>query len=361
MNSACADRVSFVISVGLALWVVQQSAAQEPAADQADQPQFVRITPSVPTSQADKDYLAFQRAFGIDLPKPLAEMSFRERQMFAEEVYMQRREKALVFLSEHPHDSRRWYVVSSLEPDNPRFVLEWAPPGSDKDKKDFIANVDEAAAAAWKRKVNALNAQMAVAEDVPPLLKKELAVKSAEDERNQVFHAHWRSGVLAPDFAVQDLAGEEVRLSDFRGKTVILDFWATWCGPCKAAMPHLQELAAAYKDQGLVVLSVATEDERADFEKFVKTNQRQGKFPDIRWAHDQAERGAERISKALYDVNAIPAQFIIDPAGEVVDVVVGYSEGERILDAALPKAGIKVDPRIVAEGQADLGRRHGVE
>ncbi|MEY4087918.1 MAG: hypothetical protein RJB55_189, partial [Verrucomicrobiota bacterium] len=60
------------------------------------------------------------------------------------------------------------------------------------------------------------------------------------------------AGVVAPDFATQDPAGKTIRLSDFRGKVVVLDFWAPWCGPCIAAMPHTQEVAAQYKDQGVV-------------------------------------------------------------------------------------------------------------
>ena len=63
-------------------------------------------------------------------------------------------------------------------------------------------------------------------------------------------------GALAPDFVSRDASGKAVRISDFKGKVVILDFWATWCGPCQASMPHTQTLAKNFKDQGVVVLAV---------------------------------------------------------------------------------------------------------
>ena len=162
-------------------------------------------------------------------------------------------------------------------------------------------------------------------------------------------------GTLAPDFGSQTLDGKDVKLSDFRGQVVILDFWATWCGPCIAAMPHTQEVAVQYKDQGVVVLANCTSDIRAKFEQWVKTNQE--KYPDIVWTHDQAERGPDRVSRKLYGVGGIPTQFIIDREGRVADIVIGYIKGEVILDAALAKAGVKVDPAIIAKGAADLKRR----
>jgi len=162
-------------------------------------------------------------------------------------------------------------------------------------------------------------------------------------------------GAPAPDFVSQTLDGKAVKLSDLRGKVVVLDFWATWCGPCMASMPHTQEVAAHYKDQGVVVLANCTSDTRAKFEQWVKANQE--KYPDMLWTHDAAERGPQRVSHALYGVNGIPCQFVIDREGKVVDIVVGYLKGESILEAALSKAGVNVDPALVAKGAADLRRR----
>ncbi len=162
-------------------------------------------------------------------------------------------------------------------------------------------------------------------------------------------------GAIAPDFTSQTLDGKDVKLSDFRGKVVILDFWATWCGPCMASMPHTQEVSAHYKDQGVVVLANCTSDTRKKFESWVKTNQ--AKYPDIIWTHDKAERSPDRVSRKLFGVGGIPTQYIIDREGKVVDIVVGYLKGEAILDAALAKAGVKVDPALIEKGAADLKKR----
>lgn len=162
-------------------------------------------------------------------------------------------------------------------------------------------------------------------------------------------------GAMAPDFETTDPAGRPVKLSDYRGKVVVLDFWATWCGPCLAAMPHTQEVAAQYKDQGVVVLGSCTSDTREKFEQWVKANQE--KYPDIVWSHDAAARGPDRASYAKYGVSGIPTQFVIDREGRIVDIVIGYLKGEVILDAALAKAGVKVDPAVVAKGAADLRKR----
>ena len=83
----------------------------------------------------------------------------------------------------------------------------------------------------------------------------------------------------------------------------------------------------------------------------------QALYPDINFTHDPQERSADRASHKLYGVGGIPQQFIIDREGKVVALVTGYLKGESILDAALAKAGIKVDPALVAKGAEDLKKR----
>lgn len=182
--------------------------------------------------------------------------------------------------------------------------------------------------------------------------KAEIAARQAEIKAK---HDALMSG-LAPDFTVQSFAdGREVKLSDYRGKIIVLDFWASWCGPCKVSMPHNQEVAAAYKDQDVVVFAVCVWDDRAKAEAWLKENQ--PNYPDLHWAFDPAGRSDDNPARKLYGVGGIPAQFIIGRDGRMVDMIVGYRPGERILEAALSRAGVKVDTALVAKGEADLERR----
>ena len=162
-------------------------------------------------------------------------------------------------------------------------------------------------------------------------------------------------GALAPDFEMKDAAGKPVRLSDYKGKVIVLDFWATWCGPCVASMPHTQQVAATYKDQGVVVLGSCTSDKRKSFEGWVAKNQ--AKYPDFVFAHDPLEKSPERPAHRLYGVAGIPMQFVIGRDGKVAATVSGYLEGEVLLEAALAKAGVKVAPEILAKAAEDQKKR----
>lgn len=113
-------------------------------------------------------------------------------------------------------------------------------------------------------------------------------------------------GKDAPAFTLQGLAGEEsVRLSDFRGKVVLVDFWASWCLPCRQLMPRIAALKAAYPDIEVVAISVdANRDKAITFQRQVE--------PSLRAAHD----GDHKVADA-FGVERMPSSFLIDKAGRL--------------------------------------------
>ena len=153
------------------------------------------------------------------------------------------------------------------------------------------------------------------------------------------------AGTMAPNFQAIASDGHTVQLADYKGKTVILDFWATWCGPCQVSMPHVQKIYQAVKDKDVVVLGICVWDGREEYDKWIPAHKEQYTFE---FAFDPAAKDtAKSIASLLYKVSGIPTTYIIDKEGKIVDSVVGYSPGNTELEAALKKINIEV-PTITA-------------
>jgi len=128
-------------------------------------------------------------------------------------------------------------------------------------------------------------------------------------------------GRTAPDFNAPDLNGSLHKLADYRGKVVIVDFWATWCPPCRAEMPGFQKLYEKYRDRGLEVLAVNVSNEPRDK---VAAFAREHKiaFPILLGPE------AEKIQKDYGNIRSIPTSFIIDRQGILRRRMVGYHSPE---------------------------------
>ncbi len=139
-------------------------------------------------------------------------------------------------------------------------------------------------------------------------------------------------GKAAPDFALKTLDGKDVKLSDQKGKVVLLDFWATWCPPCIKALPHLQATSANKEltDRGLVVWGVNAAEANAKVEAFLKKNNYTFSVP----------MDAKQAAMKAYGIEGIPTQVVVGKDGKVVYVGVGYAgeEGDKNLDAAIEEA-----------------------
>jgi peroxiredoxin len=132
------------------------------------------------------------------------------------------------------------------------------------------------------------------------------------------------SGAQAPDFVLKSLAGENLRLSEHRGEIVMLSFWATWCGDCRAQLAELRELHDRYRDAGVALLAVSLDRDRRDA---ASTAEALGvNYPVLYDAGGEIGR--------LYDVGSMPVMILIDRDGVVREVFEGYrrGNGEDYLD-----------------------------
>jgi peroxiredoxin len=124
-----------------------------------------------------------------------------------------------------------------------------------------------------------------------------------------------QTGFLAPDFTLETLDGQTVKLSNLRGQAVLINFWASWCPPCKAEMPAIQHVYDDYGDQGLMVLAInaTNQDTPVDAKDFLTKNNLT--FPVLLDVNGVATR--------LYDINSFPTTFFIAPNGIIREFVVG--------------------------------------
>jgi len=125
------------------------------------------------------------------------------------------------------------------------------------------------------------------------------------------------TGSAAPDFTLRTLDGSNLRLQEQRGKVVLVNFWATWCGPCRKEMPHLNRIADKYRGSGLVLLGVNIDD---DVRNAADVAAKLGvKFPVLLDTD-------KKVSK-LYDLSTMPSTLVIDRNGRVRFLHRGYQDG----------------------------------
>lgn len=120
----------------------------------------------------------------------------------------------------------------------------------------------------------------------------------------------------APDFTLKDLRGNLVRLQDLKGKVVFLNFWATWCPPCRLEMPAMEQLHKEFSDQGLVVLAVNFRESPDEIKPFLKQH----------GLTFTALLDEEEKAFGLYRAWSLPTTFLTNRSGEIVGKVIGYRD-----------------------------------
>jgi len=124
---------------------------------------------------------------------------------------------------------------------------------------------------------------------------------------------------VAPDFTLRSSGGKNIKLSELRGQVVLVNFWATWCGPCREELPHLNRLYQQYRRAGFVLLGVNIDDKPANARSMAE---RLGvKFPIL--------FDPTKVASKKYDVDAMPATLIVDRDGRIRYLHRGYRAGDE--------------------------------
>jgi peroxiredoxin len=157
-------------------------------------------------------------------------------------------------------------------------------------------------------------------------------------------------GVPAPDFELSSLDGRKVKLSEYRGKAVLLNFWATWCSPCKVEMPWFVDLQKKYGSDGLVILGIAMDD--SDAPKIAQFASEMGvNYPVL--------LGTDKVSEQYGNVDYLPTSFYINRQGKIVGKgtgLLGRAEIEKNIQKALASQVGKVGQGTIPSTAAQLTR-----
>ena len=154
---------------------------------------------------------------------------------------------------------------------------------------------------------------------------KEAKVQAEKPKVQQV--ANESSYPAAPDFTLKDLNDKNISLSDYSGKLVFVNFWATWCPPCRAEVPAFISMYDKYKEQGLEIIGISTDrDGKAVVQSFVEKSN--VNYPIVMFNMD--------VISAYGGITGIPTTFIVNPEGKIVNKFVGYP-GEEAFEKEIQK------------------------
>jgi len=152
--------------------------------------------------------------------------------------------------------------------------------------------------------------------DVEPVFKKlDKKIKNSASGKAfvQRLEAAKKTAVGQPalDFAQADASGKTVSLASFRGKYVLVDFWASWCGPCRAENPNVVKAYSKFKEKGFEILAVSLDDKKDKWLAAIQAD-------NLSWTHVSDLKGWKNAAAELYSIRAIPQNLLIDPQGKII-------------------------------------------
>jgi peroxiredoxin len=146
---------------------------------------------------------------------------------------------------------------------------------------------------------------------------------------NGITYAQPKPGEQAPDISIADAKGKKIKLADLKGKVVLVDFWASWCGPCRKAMPGLKNVYTAYKAKGFEIYGISLDEKKADWQKAVTADK-------INWLQVNEPGGWETPTARAWHIEQLPSAFLLDKEGKIIATDPTEKQLQEVLKKLLP-------------------------